>query len=51
VDLTRAASIVQSRTSDALFGLVTMMPVYFVTGSIVKLVLRLLSARIGGEAA
>lgn len=51
VDLTRAASIVQSRTLDAFFGLITVTLIYFLIGAAAKLLFRLLSGRIGGDAA
>ena len=51
VDLTRAASIVQSRTLDAFFGLITVTLIYFLIGAVVKLLFRLLSRRMGGEEA
>ncbi len=42
VDLTRAASIVTSRTLDAFFGLITVAVIYFVIGGLVKLIFRAL---------
>jgi ABC-type amino acid transport system permease subunit len=51
VDLTRAASIVQSRTLDAFFGLIVVTLIYFLIGAIVKLLFRLVSKRMGGEEA
>ncbi len=45
VDLTRAASIISSRTLDAFFGLITVTILYFVIGALVKLLFRLLSAK------
>lgn len=51
VDLTRAASIVQSRTLDAFFGLITVTLIYFLIGAVAKLLFRLLSVRMGGEEA
>ncbi len=51
VDLTRAASIVQSRTLDAFFGLITVTLIYFLIGAVAKLLFRMISARMGGEAA
>ena len=42
VDLTRAASIVTSRTLDAMFGLLTVTAIYFIIGAVVKLIFRLL---------
>ena len=51
VDLTRAASIVQSRTLDAFFGLITVTLIYFLIGAVAKLLFRLLSGRMGGETA
>ena len=53
VDLTQAASIISSRTLDALFGLIAVAVLYFIIGNVVKLLFRLLIAagRRGGEAA
>ena len=53
VDLTKAASIVASRTLDAFFGLITITLIYFLIGGAVKLLFRLLLARRreGGEPA
>lgn len=51
VDLTRAASIVQSRTLDAFFGLITVTLIYFLIGAVFKKLFGLLSKRMGGEAA
>lgn len=50
VDLTRAASIVQSRTLDAFFGLITVTLIYFLIGGVFKKLFGLLSNRMGGEA-
>lgn len=49
VDLTRAASIVQSRTLDAFFGLITVTLIYFLVGAVFKKLFGLLSVRVGGE--
>lgn len=46
VDLTRASSIIASRTLDALFGLITVTILYFLIGSLVKLLFRLLSEKL-----
>lgn len=53
VDLTRAASIVSSRTLDAFFGLITVTIIYFVIGALMKLLFRILISKRtrGGEAA
>lgn len=53
VDLTRASSIVTSRTMDAFFGLITITLIYFLIGGAVKLLFKLLIARraTGGESA
>lgn len=53
VDLTRAASIVSTRTMDAFFGLITVTILYFIIGALVKLLFRAALARRtkGGEAA
>ena len=51
VDLTRAASIVQSRTLDAFFGLITVTLIYFLIGAVFKKLFSLVSDRMGGEAA
>jgi len=53
VDLTQAASIISSRTLDALFGLIAVAVLYFIIGNVVKLLFRLLIAAgmRGGEAA
>lgn len=53
VDLTRASSIITSRTLDAFFGLITVTLLYFLIGGAMKLVFRLIAARLkrGGEAA
>lgn len=51
VDLTRAASIVQSRTLDAFFGLIAVTLIYFLIGAVMKLVFKLVSNNLGGEAA
>jgi His/Glu/Gln/Arg/opine family amino acid ABC transporter permease subunit len=53
VDLTRASSIVTSRTLDAFFGLVTITIIYFLIGLAAKAVFRWISKRTtrGGEAA
>lgn len=48
VDLTRAASIIQSRTLDAFFGLITVTLIYFLIGAAAKLAFRVLSDRMGG---
>lgn len=40
VDLTRAASIISSRTMDAFFGIITVTIVYFIIGYIAKFVFR-----------
>ena len=50
VDLTRAASIVQSRTLDAFFGLITVTLIYFLIGAVFKFLFNLISKRMGGEA-
>jgi His/Glu/Gln/Arg/opine family amino acid ABC transporter permease subunit len=51
VDLTRAASIVQSRTLDAFFGLITVTLIYFLIGAVAKFIFRMLSGRMGGAEA
>ena len=51
VDLTRAASIVQSRTLDAFFGLITVTLMYFLIGAVIKCLFNLVSNRMGGETA
>lgn len=53
VDLTRASSIVASRTLDAFFGLITITIIYFLIGAAVKLLFKLLAKRmrLEGEAA
>ena len=53
VDLTQAASIISSRTLDALFGLIAVAVLYVIIGKVVKLLFRLLIAAgmRGGEAA
>ncbi len=45
VDLTRASSIVSSRTMDSLFGLLTVTVIYFIIGALVKLLFRLFSEK------
>ena len=51
IDLTRASSIVSSRTLDAFVGLAVVTILYFVIGAVFKQLLRLLTARRhqGGE--
>lgn len=51
VDLTRASSIVQSRTMDAFFGIMSVTIIYFVIGALAKLFFRTISRRMqkGGE--
>ncbi len=44
VDLTRAASIVASRSMDAFFGLIAVTILYFIIGALVKLFFRALRA-------
>jgi len=53
IDLTRASSIVSSRTLDAFLGLLTITLIYFLIGAAVKGIFRLLSAQMlkGGESA
>ena len=51
VDLTRAASIIQSRTLDAFFGLIAVTVIYFIIGAVVKFIFKQVSNRLGGEAA
>lgn len=53
VDLTRASSIVSSRTLDAFFGLITITILYFLIGAVVKLLFNLFARRwgLGGESA
>ena len=51
VDLTRAASIVQSRTLDAFFGLVTVTLIYFLIGAFFKGLFNLAAKQMGGETA
>lgn len=53
VDLTRASSIVSSRTMDAFVGLLTVTILYFLIGAVVKRLFRLARRRrhLGGEAA
>jgi len=46
VDLTRASSIITSRTLDAFFGLITVTVLYFLIGGAMKLVFRLIAARL-----
>ncbi len=53
VDLTRASSIISSRTLDAFTSIITVTIIYFAIGLVVKLLFRLLSARLlrgGGPA-
>lgn len=50
IDLTRAASIVQSRTLDAFFGLITVTLIYFLIGAVFKKLFEFVSCRLGGEA-
>ncbi len=45
VDMTRAASIVSSRTMDAFAGLITVTILYFFIGAVVKLCFRLATTR------
>ena len=53
IDLTRASSIVSSRTLDSFVGLLTITLIYFLIGAVVKGFFRLLTGkkRKGGEAA
>ena len=51
VDLTRASSIIQSRTLDAFFGLVTVTLTYFLIGGVMKKLFKLVSIKLGGEEA
>ena len=53
VDLTRASSIVSSRTLDAFVGLLTVTVLYFLIGAVVKWLFRRIAARrhAGGETA
>jgi His/Glu/Gln/Arg/opine family amino acid ABC transporter permease subunit len=51
VDLTRASSIIQSRTLDAFFGLVTVTLTYFLIGGLMKKLFKLVSIKLGGEEA
>lgn len=53
IDLTRASSIVSSRTLDAFLGLLTITIIYFLIGAAVKGIFRLLSAAVfsGGKSA
>ena len=53
VDLTRAASIVSSRTLDAFFGLITVTIIYFMISAIAKCIFNLISKKVvrGGEPA
>ena len=52
VDLTRASSIVSSRTLDAFFGLITITIIYFLIGKVAKRFFQLLiDHQAGGEAA
>lgn len=46
VDLTRASSIISSRTLDAFFGIISVTILYFLIGGAVKLLFRLLSAQV-----
>ena len=45
VDLTKAASIVSSRTLDAFFGIIFITIIYFLIGLVVKMAVRLLESR------
>ena len=45
VDLTRAASIISSRTMDAFFGIIFVTIVYFIIGYFAKLLLNILGTR------
>ena len=45
VDLTRAASIISSRTMDAFFGIIFVTIVYFIIGYFAKLLLNILGRR------
>jgi len=53
IDLTRASSIVSSRTLDAFIGLLTITLIYFLIGAVVKGLFRVLTRRMpgGGESA
>ena len=53
IDLTRASSIVSSRTLDAFIGLLTITLIYFLIGAVVKGLFRLATGRMckGGEGA
>ena len=51
VDLTRAASIIQSRTLDAFFGLLVVTLIYFLIGAVMKFFFKKVSNSLGGEAA
>ena len=53
IDLTRASSIVSSRTLDAFIGLLTITLIYFLIGTVVKGLFRVLTRRMpgGGESA
>ena len=52
VDMTRAASVVSSRTLDAFVGLATVTIAYFIIGAVVKWIFSLIVNRMhrGGEA-
>ena len=51
MDLTRASSVVSSRTMDALFGLLAVTAIYFIIGAVVKRLMGLLVTRKGGALA
>ena len=51
MDLTRASSVVSSRTMDALFGLLAVTVTYFVIGAVVKALMGALVKKRGGLAA
>ena len=53
VDMTRAASVVSSRTLDAVVGLVTVTVMYFIIGAVMKQIFSLIVKRFhrGGETA
>lgn len=45
VDLTRASSIISSRTLDAFFGLITVSILYFIIGRVARMIFRAIDAR------
>ena len=51
MDLTRASTVVSSRTMDAFFGLIAITAIYFIIGALVKTLMGFLVHRKGGAAA